>query len=90
MSGIETGATAIHVLQRPTKLTSAISPPKWIKPQLTRLGDEALSGGEWIHEISGGRWLAAYISSRPFLCGLKTIPLGTRHGDAPSKTAFRR
>jgi ATP-dependent DNA ligase len=26
-------------------------PPKWIKPQLTRLVDEAPSGGGWLHEI---------------------------------------
>ena len=28
------------------------SPPlKWIKPQLTRLVDEAPAGGNWLHEI---------------------------------------
>jgi bifunctional non-homologous end joining protein LigD len=26
-------------------------PPKWIKPQLTRLVDEAPAGGCWLHEI---------------------------------------
>jgi len=26
-------------------------PPKWIKPQLTRLVDEAPTGKEWLHEI---------------------------------------
>jgi hypothetical protein len=26
-------------------------PPKWIKPQLTRLVDEAPTGGGWLHEI---------------------------------------
>jgi bifunctional non-homologous end joining protein LigD len=26
-------------------------PPKWIKPQLTRLVDEAPAGGGWLHEI---------------------------------------
>ena len=26
-------------------------PPKWIKPQLTRLVDEAPAGGSWLHEI---------------------------------------
>ena len=26
-------------------------PPKWIKPQLTRLVDEAPAGGNWLHEI---------------------------------------
>ena len=25
--------------------------PKWIKPQLTRLVDEAQAGGGWVHEI---------------------------------------
>jgi bifunctional non-homologous end joining protein LigD len=27
------------------------SPPKWIKPQLTRLVDEAPMGKEWLHEL---------------------------------------
>ena len=26
-------------------------PPKWLKPQLTRLVDEAPAGGGWLHEI---------------------------------------
>ena len=26
-------------------------PPKWIKPQLTRLVDEAPAGRGWLHEI---------------------------------------
>jgi hypothetical protein len=26
-------------------------PPKWIKPQLTRLIDEGPKGGGWVHEI---------------------------------------
>jgi len=26
-------------------------PPKWIKPQLTRLVDEAPTGNDWLHEI---------------------------------------
>jgi hypothetical protein len=26
-------------------------PPKWIKPQLTRLVDEAPTGDDWLHEI---------------------------------------
>ena len=26
-------------------------PPKWIKPQLTRLVDEAPTGKDWVHEI---------------------------------------
>lgn len=26
-------------------------PPKWIKPQLTRLVDEAPAGSDWLHEI---------------------------------------
>jgi ATP-dependent DNA ligase len=26
-------------------------PPKWIKPQLTRLVDEAPAGDGWVHEI---------------------------------------
>jgi bifunctional non-homologous end joining protein LigD len=26
-------------------------PPKWIKPQLTRVADEAPAGDDWLHEI---------------------------------------
>ena len=26
-------------------------PPKWVKPQLTRLVDEAPAGDGWVHEI---------------------------------------
>jgi ATP-dependent DNA ligase len=35
-------------------------PPRWIKPQLTRLADEAPAGSEWLHEIKydGYRMLA--------------------------------
>ena len=29
----------------------ASRPPKWIKPQLTRLVDEAPTGNDWLHEI---------------------------------------
>jgi bifunctional non-homologous end joining protein LigD len=29
----------------------ASQPPKWIRPQLTRLVDEAPSGQDWLHEI---------------------------------------
>jgi DNA ligase D-like protein (predicted ligase) len=29
----------------------AANPPKWIKPQLTRLVDEAPAGDDWLHEI---------------------------------------
>jgi hypothetical protein len=29
----------------------SISPAKWIKPQLTRLVDEAPTGASWLHEI---------------------------------------
>jgi ATP-dependent DNA ligase len=30
---------------------TASSPPKWIKPQLTRLVDVAPAGKDWLHEI---------------------------------------
>ncbi len=32
-------------------MASGLRPPKWIKPQLTRLVDEAPAGKEWLHEI---------------------------------------
>ena len=28
-----------------------LPPPKWIKPQLTRLVEEAPTGNDWLHEI---------------------------------------
>jgi ATP-dependent DNA ligase len=30
---------------------TTVGPPKWIKPQLTRLVDEAPTGTDWLHEI---------------------------------------
>ena len=33
------------------QLPSSAHPPKWIKPQLTRLVDEAPTGDGWLHEI---------------------------------------
>jgi len=40
-------------------------PPKWLKPQLTRLVDEAPAGGNWLHEIKydGYRIQARVIAS---------------------------
>ena len=38
-----------HVLAALVGTTSR--PPKWIKPQLTRLVDEAPAGDGWLHEI---------------------------------------
>jgi ATP-dependent DNA ligase len=32
-------------------VSKSLQPPKWIKPQLTRLVDEAPEGKEWLHEI---------------------------------------
>jgi len=29
----------------------AAEPPKWIKPQLTRVTDESPAGDDWLHEI---------------------------------------
>ena len=49
-----------RALQR--KVTSTASgsesarPPKWIKPQFTRLVDEAPAGKEWLHEIKYDRY----------------------------------
>jgi len=34
-----------------TSVGTTSRPPKWIKPQLTRLVDEAPAGGGWLHEI---------------------------------------
>jgi ATP-dependent DNA ligase len=49
-------------------------PPKWIKPQLTRLADEAPAGEDWVHEIS-----TTATASRPRLDGGQ-IKLLTRTG----------
>ena len=32
-------------------MASTSRPPKWIKPQLSRLVDEAPTGEDWLHEI---------------------------------------
>src|SRR3977135_4248672 len=44
-----------HVQRRKVKSTASIPesahPPTWIKPQLTRLVDEAPTGKDWVHEI---------------------------------------
>ena len=34
-----------------TSVGTTSRPPKWIKPQLTRLVDEAPAGHGWLHEI---------------------------------------
>ena len=43
------------VQRRKVKSTASIPesahPPTWIKPQLTRLADEAPAGSDWLHEI---------------------------------------
>jgi hypothetical protein len=38
---------------------AAASPPKWIKPQLSRLVDEAPTGADWLHEIKYDGYPAA-------------------------------
>jgi bifunctional non-homologous end joining protein LigD len=41
-------------MPRKVKSTASVpsaDPPTWIKPQLTRLVDEAPAGGDWVHEI---------------------------------------
>ena len=42
-------------LRRKVKSTASVPesahPPTWIKPQLTRLVDEAPTGKDWVHEI---------------------------------------
>ncbi len=51
-------------------------PPKWIKPQLTRLVDEAPAGSGWLHEIKyDGYRMHARIDARD-------IKLLTRTGRA--------
>jgi ATP-dependent DNA ligase len=44
-----------RALRRKVKSTAsgpeAAHPPTWIKPQLTRLADEAPAGSDWLHEI---------------------------------------
>src|SRR5579871_5107899 len=36
---------------KPSRNQSSKPPPAWIKPQLTRLVDEAPAGKDWLHEI---------------------------------------
>src|SRR5437868_4735747 len=40
-----------NVPTKMAKTTSSGPPPRWIKPQLTRLVDEAPAGNEWLHDI---------------------------------------
>jgi ATP-dependent DNA ligase len=60
-------------------------PPKWIKPQLTRLVEEAPAGANWLHEIKYDgyrvRWQAR-------LSGRTTTPnrLATFHSPAAFPT----
>jgi ATP-dependent DNA ligase len=39
-------------------------PPKWIKPQLTRLVEEAPSGKDWLHEIKYDGYIRAPSTAR--------------------------
>ena len=48
-------------------MASTSRPPKWIKPQLTRLIDEAPTGGGWLHEIKYDGYAHARRADRP--CG---------------------
>jgi ATP-dependent DNA ligase len=47
---VERRARALRRNPTASALQSA-QPPTWIKPQLTRLVDEAPTGKEWLHEI---------------------------------------
>jgi ATP-dependent DNA ligase len=42
-------------------------PPKWIRPQLTRVADEAPAGDDWLHEIKydGYRMHARLADGKP-------------------------
>jgi ATP-dependent DNA ligase len=46
-----------------------LQPPKWVKPQLTRLVDEAPAGNDWLHEIKydGYRMHARLVDGKPQL-----------------------
>jgi hypothetical protein len=48
---------------------TTISPPKRIKPQLTRLVDEAPSGNEWCHEVKYDGYVRARIDGPRLGCG---------------------
>jgi ATP-dependent DNA ligase len=39
------GCAAVATVERESQ------PPKWIKPQLTRVVDEAPAGDDWLHEL---------------------------------------
>ena len=41
----------LRKVNSPASVPEAAHPPTWIKPQLTRLADEAPDGPEWLHEI---------------------------------------
>ena len=57
-------------------------PPKWIKPQLTRLVDEAPAGDGWLHEIKydGYRMLCCGSSGARGADPSRQCRLGARSG----------
>ena len=63
----------------PSAVGKSTRPPKWIKPQLTRLVDEAPAGDGWLHEIKyDGYRMHARIdgSGMASLASLTTIAAG--------------
>ena len=58
----------------------APGPPKWIKPQLSRVVDEAPAGKDWLHEIKYDRlWPRRYSAS-----------VGDGHPGSPDCASFTR
>jgi ATP-dependent DNA ligase len=53
----------------PSAVGKSTRPPKWIKPQLTHLVDEAPTGNDWVHEIKyDGYRMHARIDGRASSC----------------------
>ena len=58
-------------------------PPKWIKPQLTRLVDDAPSGPDWLHEVKydGYRMHARLVDCKAQLLTRTGLNYDARRGE---------
>jgi len=51
-----------------------LQPPKWIKPQLTRVADEAPAGDDWLHEIKYDGYRTPVLSDGSLRMALAASP----------------
>ena len=65
--------------------------PKWIKPQLTRLVDEAPAGAGWVHGIKydGYRMHARIDGGKTTLLTLRQVSYQGQREDKPARQGVR-